>query len=169
MHLFRNKLIALALVLPITLAGQAPPRIVTTSFQVPFTDTVFVSSTSEWVALSGRIHILAEVTQPSASCNPCHDVPLTVHTNLDGVSGVGRATGRRYQAVGEFTTGGSLTAPGQFEFRGEYQLHAAGATAVEYGLLVEILARIIVTAAQEGGDQRSQVAVIEAEIGGRVD
>jgi hypothetical protein len=54
MHLFRNKLIALALVLPITLAGQAPPRIVTTSFQVPFTDTVFVSSTSEWVTLSGR-------------------------------------------------------------------------------------------------------------------
>jgi hypothetical protein len=84
------------------------------------------------------------------------------------VSGVGRTTGRQYQAVGEFTTGGSLTAPGQFEFRGEYQLHTARATITEYGLLIVLITAIVV-AAQEGGDRRPQVAVIESEIGGRLD
>src|SRR6516225_7260468 len=84
---------------PTALHAQRP---VTSSLQVPLAGTVSVPLTDgnvEDVALSGFVHVLAQVRtqgpfQPSD--------PFRIQINLDSVSGVGRVTGFRYQAMGAF-------------------------------------------------------------------
>jgi hypothetical protein len=96
------------------MAGIAQARVVTTSSQQSFTATVFNSATSELVDLAGNVHILAKVT-PDPTCFPpvpCV-VPINIHTNLDGVTGIGQMTGRRYLVNGEFEFDTMNIIPGQ--------------------------------------------------------
>ena len=80
---------------------------------------MFVSNVPqpEFVTLSGRIHIVTEVSHQG---DPI--VPIAVHTNLDGVSGIGQITGNRYEALGASQTNGVLTIPGSFSFRANFRL-----------------------------------------------
>jgi hypothetical protein len=74
----------------------AAAKVITTSVQVPFAASAFADWTSEWVELSGRIHIVSQVT-PLPIClsgAPC--LSVTLHTNLDGIKGVGLTTRRPY-------------------------------------------------------------------------
>lgn len=79
-----------------TAAGSRSAKVIATSVQVPFAATVFADWTSEWVELSGNIHVVSHAT-PLPICQsgePCLSVSL--HTNLDGIKGVGLTTGDRY-------------------------------------------------------------------------
>ena len=109
------------------LAASASGAVVTTSLQLAFSQTVQapISSTQfETVTLAGRLHLVTQVTQPADPCppgNPCQ-VPVTVHLNLVGVSGVGQITGQTYNATGVSQSSGTATLPGGFFLQGGFRL-----------------------------------------------
>jgi hypothetical protein len=96
------------------LGGVARAAVVTTSLQQPLTATVFFRATSELVDLTGNIHTVAHVTT-DPTCfppGPCV-VRISIHTNLDGVTGIGQMTGMRYIVTGAFDSDSMTTIPGQ--------------------------------------------------------
>jgi hypothetical protein len=62
-----------------------------TDLQVPLTGTVFYDLSDESLPLTGWLHINTQLTPRGA---------VSVHANLDGVSGIGETTGIRYNAIG---------------------------------------------------------------------
>jgi hypothetical protein len=69
----------------------------TTSLRVSFTESVFVPSTGESVALSGLVHVVIHQSPPNPVSPPD---PIRFHVSLSHASGLGEVTGLRYVAMG---------------------------------------------------------------------
>ena len=101
---------------------SATAAVVTTSLWTQFSTTV---TQPELINLGGAIHVVTEVTIPTDPCSPsdpCRAVPVTVHLNLAGVSGVGQTTGQRYRVTGATNDSASITMPGGFVASAAFQL-----------------------------------------------
>ena len=94
------------------MGGLAHAAVVTTSLQQPFVATVFFSATSEFVDLTGNIHVVSQVTTNPACFPPDPCVHITLHSNLDGVTGIGESTGMLYRVTGEFESDSMNSIPG---------------------------------------------------------
>jgi len=101
---------------------SATAAVVTTSVWTQFSTTV---TQPELINLGGAIHVVTEITSPSDPCipgDPCRGVPVIVHLNLAGVTGVGQTTGQRYRATGAADVSGTITMPGGFVTGAAFQL-----------------------------------------------
>jgi hypothetical protein len=79
----------------------------------------------EVVNLAGAIHVVTQIIQPSDACipgDPCRGVPVTVHLNLAGVTGIGQSTGTRYHATGAADVAGAINMPGGFVASAAFRL-----------------------------------------------
>jgi len=138
-----SKTLAVFLILPLLFAGSAQAGIGLTNVEVPFTDTVFVSSTNEWVNVRGTLHVVVQVATPSGSCttaDPCSDVPITIHSNLHDVTAVGATSGKSYQAFGAVSTDVNEALPGSFTIPNNFTMSTPEGDLIEYALVVALIA-----------------------------
>lgn len=96
---------------------------VTTNLKTALTGSFFLNtgdaSTSEWIDVSGSVHLVVQAIPPNPIIPP---TPVRVHANMAGVNGIGRTSGTHFVLNGSenFELDGelpqSLTVVGQYRF-----------------------------------------------------
>jgi hypothetical protein len=98
-----SRLVVLTMVLSLlglvfTITAFAGADVVTTNEMIPYQDSVFVpcanDGAGEWVDLSGTLHVLFHTTVHDSAFH------TKAHYQPQGVTGIGRITGDKYQATG---------------------------------------------------------------------
>ena len=105
------------------LAALATGATDTTSFILPVNNTFFVGG--EDVAFSGAIHLVTKIVNtasPTDPCTPTDPCRLNALMNLQGVSGVGLTTGRKYHVVGTTKVETVTPVPAAFSIEGVGQI-----------------------------------------------
>lgn len=110
------------------------------SASVPFNMNVFIPCAGEWVALSGDLHLLSNVTIND------NNAVVKVHAQPQGVTGEGLVTGDKYNATGvtQSTTKTSfVNGSSNFTFVNNFRIIGQGA---DNNYLVHMLVHVTVNA-----------------------
>ena len=113
-----HTLLSVFLALMIPFAARAATSSVWTQIRATVTQP-------EVVPFSGALHTVSQIAIPVEPCiptAPCRNVPITMHLNLAGVTGVGQTSGLRYRVTGAVDMSGIINLPGQFAVNPIFQL-----------------------------------------------
>lgn len=123
LHLLRyiTHLALLACALGSASYGQSGNGVVTTSLKVGLQGSFFFNNgdQSEWIDVSGDIHLVVQAI-PGNPVIPGN--PIRVHTNMAGITGIGRTSGTQYVINGSENFELSSALPASLQFQGLYRL-----------------------------------------------